>query len=430
VWQVGAQRTDLFANPESNIAAAPINVPKGFAELSRSVICHNDPARFGLLFQLLIDLKAGRRHMGDRADPLLRKLDIMAKTVRRDIHKMRAFVRFRRIEEEGDEHFIAWFEPEHHIVRANASFFVRRFAGMRWSILTPSLSIHWDKNILLEGPAARKEDAPSQDAIEAQWKTYYGSTFNPARLKVKAMLKEMPKKYWHNMPETALVSELIQSARNRELAMIEKEIAAPVADTLATLQAEAGRCRRCPLFGPATQIVFGEGPERARLMFVGEQPGDQEDMQGRPFVGPAGQIFDAALAQAGLDRTQAYVTNAVKHFKFKPEGKRRIHERPNIGEVNHCRWWLKREIEMVQPDLIIALGATAARSLTGRNVAITASRGSILESAEGVPVLVTIHPSYLLRLPEAEMAAQERRNFVADLMQARDHIEALQMAAT
>lgn len=430
VWQVGAQRTDLFANPDSNIAAAPIAVPKGFAELSRSVICHNDPTRFGLLFQLLIDLKAGRRHMGDRADPLLRTLDIMAKTVRRDIHKMRAFVRFRRIGEGDDEHFIAWFEPEHHIVRANASFFVRRFAGMRWSILTPSLSIHWDKNILLEGPAARKEDAPSQDAIEAQWKTYYGSTFNPARLKVKAMLKEMPKKYWHNMPETALVSELIQSARNRELAMIEKEIAAPVADTLATLQAEAGRCRRCPLFGPATQIVFGEGPERARLMFVGEQPGDQEDVQGRPFVGPAGQIFDAALAQAGLDRAQAYVTNAVKHFKFKPEGKRRIHERPNIGEVNHCRWWLKREIEMVQPDLIIALGATAARSLTGRNVAITASRGSILESEEGVPVLVTIHPSYLLRLPDAELAAQERRNFVADLMQARDHIEALQMAAT
>jgi DNA polymerase len=165
-------------------------------------------------------------------------------------------------------------------------------------------------------------------------------------------------------------------------------------------------------------------------MFVGEQHGDQEDMQGRPFVGPAGQIFDAALAQAGLDRAQAYVTNAVKHFKFKPEGKRRIHERPNISEVNHCRWWLKREIEILQPDLIIALGATAARSLTGRNVAITTSRGSILESEEGVPVLVTIHPSYLLRLPDAEMAAQERRTFVADLMQARDHIEALQMAAT
>ena len=165
-------------------------------------------------------------------------------------------------------------------------------------------------------------------------------------------------------------------------------------------------------------------------MFVGEKPGDQEDMQGRPFVGPAGQIFDTALTQAGLDRSQAYVTNAVKHFKFKSEGKRRIHERPNIGEVNHCRWWLKREIEMAQPDLIVALGATAARSLTGRNVVITDSRGSILESEEGVPVLVTIHPSYLLRLPDAEMAAQERRNFVAELEQARDRIEKLQMAAT
>jgi uracil-DNA glycosylase len=428
VWQVGAQPTDLFANPDSRIEAAPIAVPKGFAELSRSVICHNEPERFGLLYQLLIDLKAGRRHMGDRADPLLRKLDVMAKTVRRDIHKMRAFVRFRRIEQDGEEHYVAWFEPEHHIVRANASFFVRRFAGMRWSILTPSLSIYWDKDKLLEGPPARKEDAPSEDAIEEQWKTYYGSTFNPARLKVKAMLKEMPKKYWHNMPETALVSELIQSARNRELAMIDKEIAVPVADTLETLRAEAARCRRCPLFGPATQVVFGEGPERAKLMFVGEQPGDQEDMQGRPFVGPAGQIFNAALAQAGLDRSQAYVTNAVKHFKFKQEGKRRIHERPNVGEVNHCRWWLKREIEMVQPDLIVALGATAARSLTGRNVAITANRGSILESEEGVPVLVTIHPSYLLRLPDADTAARERRNFVADLMQARERLGLLQLA--
>ena len=145
-------------------------------------------------------------------------------------------------------------------------------------------------------------------------------------------------------------------------------------------------------------------------------------------MGPAGQIFDAALAQAGVDRNQSYVTNAVKHFKFRPEGKRRIHERPNVGEINHCRWWLKREIEMVQPDLIVALGATAARSLTGKNVAITANRGHILESIEGVPVLVTIHPSYLLRLPDAEAAAHERQNFVADLSQARDRIGGLQTA--
>jgi DNA polymerase len=204
--------------------------------------------------------------------------------------------------------------------------------------------------------------------------------------------------------------------------MIEKDIVPSAADTLPTLYAEANRCRRCPLHGPATQLVFGEGPSSARLMFVGEQPGDQEDRSGRPFVGPAGQIFDAALTQAGLDRTQSYVTNAVKHFKFRPEGKRRIHERPNVGEINHCRWWLKREIELVKPDLIVALGATAARSLTGRALPITASRGQIFESLEGVPVLVTIHPSYLLRLPDPEATERERVRFVEDLKSTQSHV--------
>jgi uracil-DNA glycosylase len=422
VWQVGEQKTDLFANPDSAIETSTIGVPKGFAELSRSVICHSDHERFGLLYQLLIDLKARRRHMGDQTDPLLRKLEMMAKTVRRDIHKMRAFVRFRRVEQDGDEHYIAWFEPEHHIVRTNAAFFVRRFAGMQWSILTPQLSIHWDKDRLHEGPAARREDAPTEDIIEDQWKTYYGSIFNPARLKVKAMLKEMPKKYWHNMPETALVSDLIQSARGREVAMIEREVETPVADTIESLHEEAKRCRRCPLYGPATQVVFGEGPENAKLMFVGEQPGDQEDLAGQPFVGPAGQLFNAALVQAGVDRAQTYVTNAVKHFKFKPMGKRRIHDKPNIGEINHCRWWLKREIELVKPELIVALGATAARSLTGKNIPITANRGQIFESLEGVPVLVTIHPSFLLRLPDAETAAMEREKFIADLASVKERV--------
>jgi probable DNA metabolism protein len=428
VWQVGEQKTDLFANPGGAIETSAIGVPKGFADLSRTVICHSDPERFGLLYQLLTDLKARRSHMGDQTDPLLRKLEMMAKTVRRDIHKMRAFVRFRRVEQNGTEHYIAWFEPEHHIVRTNAAFFVRRFAGMQWSILTPQLSIHWDKDRLHEGPPARKEDAPNQDVIEDQWKTYYGSIFNPARLKVKAMLKEMPKKYWHNMPETALVSELIQSARGREIAMIEKEIEPSATDTLAALRVEAKQCRRCPLHGPATQLVFGEGPEKAKIMFVGEQPGDQEDKAGRPFVGPAGQLFNAALAQAGVDRSQAYVTNAVKHFKFKSQGKRRIHDKPNVGEINHCRWWLKREIDLLQPELIVALGATAARSLIGKNIAITANRGQIFESIEGVPVLVTIHPSYLLRLPDAETAQLEREQFIADLASIKDRVRDLQIA--
>ena len=425
IWQVGDTPTDLFAATAKLTAPTgpAIGVPPEFVNLARSVICHTDPKRFGLLYGLLTDIKARRRRMDDAADPVLRNLHDMAKHVRRDIHKMRAFVRFRRIEQDGAEHYIAWFEPEHHIVRTNAAFFVRRFAGMQWSILTPQISVHWDRQTLHEGPAARKEDAPSEDVIEDQWKTYYGSIFNPARLKVKAMLKEMPKKYWHNMPETALVSELIKSARGREVSMIEKEIVPVAADTLASLKSEASRCRRCPLYAPASQIVFGEGPVNARIMFVGEQPGDQEDLAGLPFVGPAGQLFNAALAEAGVDRAQAYVTNAVKHFKFKPQGKRRIHDKPNVGEINHCRWWLKREIDLVQPDLVVALGATAARSLIGRNIPITANRGQVLESIEGVPVLVTIHPSYLLRLPDAHLAEQERAVFVEDLRQTKSMVE-------
>jgi DNA polymerase len=433
IWQVGEKATDLFADtPQQTPAVAPtIGVPQEFVNLARSVICHSDPARFSLLHQLLGDIKARRRRMDDAADPLLRSLHDMAKHVRRDIHKMRAFVRFRRVEQEDGEHFIAWFEPDHHIVRTNAAFFVRRFASMRWSILTPQLSIYWDKDRLHEGPPAKREDAPTEDLIEDQWKTYYGSIFNPARLKVKAMLKEMPKKYWHNMPETALISSLVQSARGREIAMIETEFTpSSAATTIEALHKEAKACRRCPLHGPATQIVFGKGSENAPLMFVGEQPGDQEDMQGRPFVGPAGQLFDAALAEAGVDRNRAYVTNAVKHFKFKPQGKRRIHERPNVGEINHCRWWLKREIELVQPELIVALGATAARSLIGRNIPITANRGQMFESVEGVPVLVTIHPSFLLRLPDAEQAQEERRKFVADLESAKERVSRFQLAAT
>jgi uracil-DNA glycosylase len=431
IWQVGERAVDLFASsPGISSTQSPFGVPRDFVDLAKTVICHNDPQRFSLLYQLLVDIRERRRRVEDAADPLVRKLTVMAKEVRRDIHKMRAFVRFRQIDTEVGETYVAWFEPEHHIVRRNASFFVRRFAGMRWSILTPQISVHWDRDTLREGPAAHKEDAPAEDAVEDQWKTYYASIFNPARLKVKAMLKEMPKKYWHNMPETALVAGLIKSAQSREVAMIDREVSAPVIDgkDWDRLRADAAGCRRCPLYGPATQLVFGEGPKDARLFFVGEQPGDQEDMAGQPFVGPAGQVFDRAMAEAGLDRSAAYVTNAVKHFKFKPQGKRRIHERPNVGEINHCRWWLTREMEIVQPDLIVALGATALRSLTGKTLAIGAHRGKILHSAEGVPILATIHPSYLLRLPDAEAAERERLAFVADLRIAQQFIERPEMA--
>ncbi|MES2441773.1 MAG: UdgX family uracil-DNA binding protein [Pseudomonadota bacterium] len=416
VWQVGDAPGDLFGDEALLTPAAPrpLKVPRAFLDLAQTVILHSDPERFALLYTLL-------RHserLGDPADPLVARLEGMAKSVRRDIHKMRAFVRFREL----DGRFVAWFEPEHHIVRANARFFVDRFASMRWSILTPALSLHWDGEALAEGPGATRADAPLGDPVEAVWKTYYASIFNPARLKVGAMLKEMPRKYWKNMPETALVPGLVAGARARETAMVQTARTATGGNVTAAwdaLREEAKGCTRCHLYKHATQTVFGEGPVDARMMVVGEQPGDQEDLAGKPFVGPAGQMFDRAIEAAGIDRASLYVTNAVKHFKFEQRGKRRIHDKPNAGEITACRWWYEQERLLLKPEVTLALGATAARQLLGKAVTITATRGRAIELPEGGLGWVTIHPSFLLRLPDKARAEDEFHAFVADLRGAR-----------
>jgi DNA polymerase len=174
-------------------------------------------------------------------------------------------------------------------------------------------------------------------------------------------------------------------------------------------------CTRCDLYKFATQTVFGEGPLDATILFVGEQPGDQEDVAGRPFVGPAGAVFDAALEKAGIDRSTVYVTNAVKHFKFVQRGKRRIHNKPDAGEIQACRWWLEHERELIRPPVTVALGATAARSLIGKAVTIGKMRGAPVELADGSECWVTMHPSALLRMPEPERRRAERARFVEEM---------------
>jgi DNA polymerase len=178
---------------------------------------------------------------------------------------------------------------------------------------------------------------------------------------------------------------------------------------------DARHCERCDLYKYATQTVFGEGPLDATIVFVGEQPGDQEDLAGRPFVGPAGQIFDAALEKAGIDRSTVYVTNAVKHFKFIPRGKRRIHNKPDAGEISACRWWIEHERELIRPPVTVALGATAARSLVGKTVTISKVRGEPLTLADGSECWVTVHPSSLLRIPDEQGRREARALFLRDL---------------
>jgi DNA polymerase len=332
---------------------------------------------------------------------------------------------------------VAWFESEHHIVELAAPFFARRFADMPWSILTPDACAHWDGHAVSITPGVAKSEAPTADRLEETWRRYYASIFNPARLKVQAMQKEMPRKYWRNLPEASLIKPLIESAERTTSTMIANaatephkpqkrleppkvndkasEMARKHADDIETLREEAADCRACPLWKDATQTVFGEGPQTARIMLVGEQPGDKEDLAGKPFVGPAGQMLDRALEEAGIDRRTVYVTNAVKHFKFVPRGKIRLHQKPNTPEIKACRQWYERELAAIKPDLVVAMGATAAQSVFGKITPINKNRGRPIDLDDGTRALVTVHPSYLLRLPDADAKAREYRRFVQDL---------------
>ncbi|MDP5102640.1 MAG: TIGR03915 family putative DNA repair protein [Erythrobacter sp.] len=344
-WVEPGATGDLFAAegpsraekrmPTPPADARPVRVSQRFLDLARRAAQHSDPARFGLLYQMLWRLQRNPRLMEDKADLQVRRIEDLAKAVRRDAHKMHAFVRFREVEPGADDphgakHYVAWFEPDHHIVRSEAAFFMRRFANLRWSILTPRGSIHWDGDVMREGPPARREDAPRDDPVEDLWRSYYASIFNPARLKVGAMLSEMPRKYWKNLPEAQIIPQLIAGAQAREAAMVaageRTERARPA--TLADIAQGAAACRECGIADCSTRAVAGEGPQTASLMIVGEQPGDQEEVAARPFIGPAGQLLDEYLQAAGIHRQAAYVTNAVKHFKFTWRGKHRLHQSP------------------------------------------------------------------------------------------------------
>ena len=187
------------------------------------------------------------------------------------------------------------------------------------------------------------------------------------------------------------------------------------AANLQILREEATHCRACPLWKDATQTVFGEGPPDARIMLVGEQPGDKEDLAGKPFVGPAGQMLDRALIEAGIDRKQVYITGAVKHFKFVPRGKIRLHQKPSTSEIKACRPWYERELAAIKPALVVAMGATAAHAVLGKTTPVNKSRGRLIDLDERTKALVTVHPSYLLRLPDADAKAREYERFVDDL---------------
>jgi probable DNA metabolism protein len=395
-WSVGGETAPL---PD---VTGSFQVPRALVSLASLAIQARDAERFGLLYSLVWRINTGEKVLEDDTDPDLLLIRRMALSVRADAHRMRTNMRFLPVPEDGGTRFLGWYEPAHFVLPANARLIARRFPDMALSIVTPDGAAHWDGSSLLFGSGVRHVE--DDEALQAWWETHRDMLLEQATPDVSVpeaeSLDEVPRPpdrpalgpvVLHDKPDPAM----LRSAR------------------------DAFACRRCPLYEPATQIVFGEGPADASVMFVGEQPGDQEDTIGRPFVGPAGQMMDRALEEAGIDRRAIYVTNAVKHFKFTQRGKRRIHQTPEVPEIQACGFWLDVERGHMRPRLLVLMGGSAARAVLGRAVTISRERGRPIRMADGQTVFVTVHPSFLLRVPDAAAKAREYEAFVRDLKSIR-----------
>jgi DNA polymerase len=422
IWQPsGASQKALFESAPLKDAKKP-RVPKRFVEMAALAARHANDEKWALVYQVLWRLMHDQpRLLENPADADVLALSGLCKEVEKDAYRMRAFLRFRETRLENEPWFVAWYEPEHDTLELNSEFFVDRFANMRWSILTPARCMHWDGREISFSAGAGRESAPSQDGLESLWITYYSSIFNPARLKPKAMQAQLLKRNWKNLPEAVVIEPLMRAAPRRTDLMIARgrqEHGVPtVPDTerLDELRTAASACTACPLWRNATCAVFGEGPPTARVVLIGEQPGDSEDRAGKPFIGPAGKLLDRALEAAGVNRSELYVTNAVKHFKWTPRGKRRIHQTPSSRDIASCRPWLQAELRLIKPQTIVCMGATALHGLFGYPARVSDSRGKVLEGPLNARVLTTVHPSSLLRLRDAAEAASEFERFVTDL---------------
>ncbi|HEY8608976.1 MAG TPA: UdgX family uracil-DNA binding protein [Noviherbaspirillum sp.] len=422
---IDAEDAGLFAQAqrgaaepaEAAHAGASARVPRHVLDLLRSAARFRAPDRWSLLYRVLWRWCAGEREVMSEADIDGERLYRMARAVRIDTHKMHAFLRFReRPPTVGAPRFVSWFEPRHDILDEIAAHFARRMGGATFLIATPEGSMLWDGERLHEGPPAQRIEE-IEDAGEGLWLAYYRSIFNPARLNTAAMEQHMPARYWKLMPEARLIPQLVSDAARgaritaqaqavgaREGARI--AIAAERAQPERALPSDLDACRRCPLWRQATQAVPGCGPRDARIMVVGEQPGDLEDLAGRPFVGPAGALLDRALRRADVARDALYLTNAVKHFKHEPRGKRRLHKTPAQQEMAACRPWLEQELAQRKPEVVIALGATALKSLLHASTVDLTGMLNQPVHVDGRWLIASYHPAYALRVPSPALQEQ------------------------
>ena len=387
-WHVGlAESTPLPA------AQGQFTVPRALLAVAQPAIAARDPERFALLYRLILRAREGE----DIAeDPDFIRARALALATRREAHRMQSLLRFRPVACLAGICHVGWFEPAHFVLADVAQAYAAAYPHLAFSILTPDASAHWAGAGLLRGAGVPGDAMTDDMVLEAAWQARFSDFFTAPPPPITPPMTHL------RAPDRPALGP----------------VRLPAGRGLITLAEEAAGCQHCTLAQPATQTVFGEGPANAALMFIGEQPGDQEDIVGRPFVGPAGLLLDQALEEAGIDRRQCYVANTVKHFKFFQQGTRRIPQTPEPPEITACRFWLEQERALVRPAVTVLLGATAARAMLGRPVTIGRERGVVLDLPDGAPGFITVHPSFLLRQADAEIRAREYALFVRELRQA------------
>lgn len=411
------------------------HLPRSLMDMLQTAACCRMPDRWAFLYRVIWRWTQGEHDVQSAADADGARLHAMVKAVRREEHDMHAYIRFReRPEDAGPPRFVAWFEPRHDVLPQVAEHFVNRMGKVSWMIATPEASVLWDGHTLHSAGPLMSSAAELDDSGEALWLTYYRSIFNPARLNTQVMQSHIPSRFWKNLPEGAIVPEMVTNAalgarRTGQAQAVGRKGGATIPIAPADAQPERQQpskldeCRRCDLWQYATQAVGGEGSKKAPIMLVGEQPGDQEDLAGQPFVGPAGKLLDRVFEAAGVARREIYLTNAVKHFKWEPRGKRRLHKTPAQREVEACSYWLEKELASIKPKVIVALGATALKSVLGDGRAtLKDSLGKAIRH-EDRWVVTVYHPSYILRVPDEEAKRQAFSVMVEGLKLAQQLLE-------
>ena len=403
-----------------------IVVPRQFLEIARHVACHLNPVRWQLLYSVLWRLRDDRNLLKLESNHEVKTILFMEQQVRRDLERMQGTIKFDRIQvEPGHERLIAWHRPDYAIVELAAAYFAERFARSRWSILTPYRSAHWEpKDQKLEFDAGvPRFTMPSKEELKQLWIARRGASEQPVRKQPQPVGAQSAQDQMQPMFGGKFPVQRIATAKP----FVPSSLELPV------LNDAIQRCQGCELHVCATQAVFGVGPGDARIMLVGEQPGNDEDVAGKPFVGPAGKLLDRALMEAGIKREEVYITNSVKHFKFERRGSKRIHRTPQMTEIKACKPWLEAEIRAVKPQIIVCLGATAAKSVLNLQNLLMKHRGQLFSSPYAEKVVATIHPSAILRVQDPLTSEQLFQTLCRDLRLAWAKLEtqpALQRSAS